>query len=157
MVTALALAAGWIILSSQLGRIAEAAGRNPVRAASMGYRLGSLRLFVALVAGSLAGLAGWLYALQSRVVGQDVLGLDTSLNGLIYALIGGVQLPFVGAALGAAGVGLVSNLAAPNERTSLLTVGLALLLVVYAMPEGLLGLLTRHRFPGQIRPTRKGS
>jgi branched-chain amino acid transport system permease protein len=156
-VTAVALAAGWVILSSQFGRLAEAAGRNPLRIASMGYGLGTLRLFVAMLAGLLAGLAGWMYALQSRVVGQDVLGLETSLNALIYALIGGVQLPFVGAALGAFAVGLVSNLAGPNGQGSMLTVGLGLLLVVYAIPEGLLGLLTRHRYPGtQLRHKRKG-
>jgi branched-subunit amino acid ABC-type transport system permease component len=85
-VTVVALALGWLLLGSQLGRVAEAAGRNPLRTASMGYGLGSLRLFVSVLAGGFAGAAGWIYAVTSRVVGQDVLGLDTSLNGLIYAL-----------------------------------------------------------------------
>jgi branched-chain amino acid transport system permease protein len=84
--TGTAMAVGWLLLSSQLGRLAEAAGRNPLRTASMGYRLGTVRLFVAVLAGGLAGVAGWIHAVQARVVGQSVLGLDTSLNGLIYAL-----------------------------------------------------------------------
>jgi len=141
--TALTLAIGWLVLSSQLGRVAEAAGRNPLRTASMGYRLGRLRLFVAILSGGLAGVAGWIYALQSRVVGQNLLGLDTSLNGLIYALLGGVQQPFVGSVIGAVGVRLVSDLATPNGQASGLTVGLALLLVVYSLPDGVLGLFTR--------------
>jgi branched-chain amino acid transport system permease protein len=74
------------VLSSQAGRVARAVAHNPLRTASMGYRTGDFRVLVALLAGLLAGLAGWMYGLQSRVVGQDVLGLDTSLLAVVYAL-----------------------------------------------------------------------
>jgi branched-chain amino acid transport system permease protein len=135
------LAVGWFVLSSQTGRVASAAGRNPLRIASNGYSLGLLRTLVALLAGVLAGLAGWMYSVQARVIGQDVLGLDVSLNSLTYALIGGVSQPILGSALGTTLAHLVSLVfGRSGSGSSTLLVGLALLLVVYVIPNGVLGL-----------------
>jgi branched-subunit amino acid ABC-type transport system permease component len=135
------LAVGWFVLSSQTGRAAAAAGRNPLRIASNGYSLGALRTLVALLAGVLAGLAGWMYSVQARVIGQDALGLDVSLNSLTYALIGGVSQPILGSALGTSLAHLVSSVfGRSGGGSSSLFVGLGLLVVVYLLPNGVLGL-----------------
>jgi branched-subunit amino acid ABC-type transport system permease component len=135
------LAIGWFVLSSEIGRAAAAAGRSPLRVASNGYSLGMLRTLVALLAGALAGLAGWLYALQARVVGQVVLGLDVSLNALTYALLGGVAQPILGSAIGATLARLGSLVfGRSGGAADTLVVGVGLLLVAYALPNGILGL-----------------
>jgi branched-subunit amino acid ABC-type transport system permease component len=141
LLACVSLAIGWFVLSSQTGRVAAAAGRNPLRVASNGYSLGVLRTLVALLAGVLAGLAGWMYSAQARVIGQDVLGLEVSLNSLTYALIGGVAQPILGSALGTSLAHLVSTLfGRSGSGSSSLLVGVALLVVVYVLPNGVLGL-----------------
>jgi branched-subunit amino acid ABC-type transport system permease component len=143
------LAIGWILLSSQTGRVAAAAGRNPLRVASNGYSLGMLRALVALVAGVLAGLAGWMFSLQARVIGQDVLGLDVSLKALTYALLGGVAQPILGSTLGTTLAYLASSVfGRSGGAANTLYVGLGLLLVVYVLPNGILGLSPRRRGSG---------
>src|SRR5581483_11373647 len=138
--TSVALGVCWLALGSQAGRVAQAGGRNPLRIASLGYRLASYRVLLALLAGGVAGLAGWISALQARVVGQDVLGLDTSLNALTYALVGGVEQPILGSAVGATLVHLANAAGSSAGRPSPLFAGLGLLLVVYVLPKGVLGL-----------------
>jgi len=154
---ALALSVGclgvcWLVLSTQAGRVAQAAGRNPLRMASLGYGLGGLRLLVALAAGLLAGLAGWMYSLQTRIVGQDVLGLDVSLNGLMYALVGGVQQPILGSVLGTSVVRMLGAALPRVGPPSALVAGVGLLVVVYLLPNGILGLRGTPRDTGPGRP-----
>src|SRR5207248_7163368 len=78
----------WYVLSSQFGRVAQAIGRNPTRASAMGYRVSQQRMALTLLAGFLAAIAGWLYALDNSFVSQDLLGLTNCLNGLLYAMVG---------------------------------------------------------------------
>jgi branched-subunit amino acid ABC-type transport system permease component len=143
-VSAACLGVVWRVLGSQAGRVAQAASRNPLRMASLGYSLGALRLLVALSAGLLAGLAGWLYSLQSRLVGADVLGLDVSLNGLMYALVGGVQQPILGSVLGTSIVRLLGALTPRTGPPASFAAGVGLLAVVYVLPDGILGLRFLH-------------
>jgi branched-subunit amino acid ABC-type transport system permease component len=142
----------WLVLGTQAGRVAQAAGRNPLRIATLGYGLGGLRLLVALAAGSLAGLAGWLYSLQTRIVGQDVLGLDVSLNGLMYALVGGVQQPILGSVLGTSIVRALGAAMPQSGPPSSLVAGVGLLVVVYLLPNGILGLRRTPRNDGLAHP-----
>src|SRR5205823_8037995 len=91
--------------------------------------------------GLIAAVAGWLYALDNSFVSQDLLGLSNSLNGLLYALVGGAEHVILGPLLGAAGMRLLTDSLGRLTSQSSLYIGLALLVVVYLMPNGLLGLL----------------
>ncbi|MGH2520600.1 MAG: branched-chain amino acid ABC transporter permease, partial [Chloroflexota bacterium] len=79
------------VMASQSGRAMRAIGRNPVRAAAMGYDVNAYRVVITLFSGVLSALAGWLFALQREFVFPDLLGLNNSLNGLVYALVGGMD------------------------------------------------------------------
>ena len=141
IIVALCLAGCWFALSSQFGRVAQAIGRNPARAAAMGYRVSQHRMALTLLSGFLAAIAGWLYALDNSFVSQDLLGLTNSLNGLLYALVGGAEHVILGPLIGAAGFrGLTDSLGRLTSQSSLY-IGIALLVVVYVMPNGILGLL----------------
>ncbi|MBV8715993.1 MAG: ABC transporter permease [Chloroflexi bacterium] len=135
------VAACWYILSSQFGRVAQAIGRNPARAAAMGYRVSQQRMVLTLLAGFLAAIAGWLYALDNSFVSQDLLGLNNSLNGLLYALVGGAEHVILGPLVGAAGMRYLTDSLGRLTSQSALYIGLALLVVVYLMPNGILGLV----------------
>ena len=152
----------WFILSSQFGRVAQAIGRNPARAAAMGYRVSQHRMALTLLAGFVAAIAGWLYALDNSFVSQDLLGLTNSLNGLLYALIGGAEHVILGPLVGAAGMRDLTDSLGRLTSQSSLYIGLALLIVVYLMPNGILGLLDEavrrvalvrsRRAPGDTTP-----
>jgi branched-chain amino acid transport system permease protein len=136
-------AAAWFVIASQTGKAIQAIGRNPVRASAMGYNVGQYRVVLTLFASVIAGLGGWLYALQTSFVFIDLLGLANSTNGLVYALVGGVDTilgPLVGAAVLRA---LTEQLS--RGTSSQLYVGTVLLLVVYFAPDGLVGLWRRYR------------
>jgi branched-chain amino acid transport system permease protein len=134
--------AAWFVITSQTGRAIQAIGRNPVRASAMGYSVGQYRVALTLFASVIASLGGWLYALQTSFVFIDLLGLNNSTNGLVYALVGGVDTilgPLIGATVLRA---LTEQLS--RGTSSQLYVGIVLLLVVYFLPDGLVGLWRRY-------------
>ena len=128
----------WYLLSSRAGRIMTAIGRNPVRAAAMGYSVNGYRVAVTLYSGAIAASAGWLYALAHAFVFQDLLGLADSVNFVLYSLIGGVET-VLGPLLGTALLRYLGEYLGQQSTQSQLYVGLALLVVVYLLPAGIVG------------------
>jgi ABC-type branched-subunit amino acid transport system permease subunit len=109
----------------------------------MGYRVPRYRVALTIYASLIASLGGWLYALQTSFVFIDLLGVANSTNGLVYALIGGVDT-ILGPLLGAALLRSLTDQLSRAGTQSSLFIGIVLMLVVYLIPEGVLGL--RHRF-----------
>ncbi len=134
------MAASWYLLASRAGRVMTAIGRNPERASAMGYSVRTYRVAITLYSGLMAGSAGWLYALEHAFVFPDLLGVGNSLNSVVYSLIGGVGSVF-GPFLGATGLRYLSEYAGQQTTQSQLYVAVALLIVVYLLPNGVLGSL----------------
>jgi len=151
----LAVAAlSWYLLSSQAGQAMRAIGRNPARAAAMGYNVSAYRFALTLYSGFVASLAGWLYALQAAFVFQDLLGPINSLNGLVYALVGGAD-SVIGPFMGALGLRYLSERLSQQSTQSSLYVGFVLLLVVFFIPDGIAGRwrqLWQRRKAGKAAP-----
>ncbi|MFN8635438.1 MAG: branched-chain amino acid ABC transporter permease [Chloroflexota bacterium] len=143
-VVVLCVLASWFVVSSQAGKAMQAIGRNPARAAAMGYSVSNYRVALTLFASLVASLGGWLYVLQNTFVHQELLGLQSSTNGLVYALVGGVNF-IVGPLVGAVGLRYVNDLLSRGSTQSSLYLGIVLMLVVYLMPDGLLGLWQQCR------------
>lgn len=140
-VTGVCVLASWFILNSQMGKSAQAIGRNAVRASALGYRVSNYRMSVTLLSGFVAATAGWLYALENSFVSQDLLGLSNSLNGILYSLVGGAEHVILGSFVGATAFRFLTDSLGRATSQSSLYIGLALLVVVYLMPNGILGLL----------------
>jgi ABC-type branched-subunit amino acid transport system permease subunit len=140
----------WYVLMSQTGRAIQAIGRNPGRAAAMGYRVPHYRVALTIYASLIASLGGWLYALQTSFVFIDLLGVANSTNGLVYALIGGVDT-ILGPLLGATILRSLTDQLSRAGTQSSLFIGIMLMLVVYLIPEGLLGLWHRYTKPRGVR------
>src|SRR5229473_2812965 len=132
----------WYVLMSQTGKAIQAIGRNPGRAAAMGYRVPHYRVALTIYASLIASLGGWLYALQTSFVFIDLLGVANSTNGLVYALIGGVD-SILGPLLGAAVLRALTDQLSRGSTQSSLYIGIVLMLVVYFMPDGMVGLWRR--------------
>jgi branched-chain amino acid transport system permease protein len=128
----------WYLLSSRAGRVMVAIGRNPVRAAAMGYSVRTYQVAVTLYSGAIAATGGWLYALAHAFVFQELLGLGNSVNAVLYSLIGGVDT-IVGPLLGTAILRFLAEYLGMRTTQSQLDVGLALLVVVYLLPTGVVG------------------
>jgi hypothetical protein len=111
-----------------------------MRAAAMGYNVSQYRMALTLLSGFVAAVAGWLYALDNSFVSQDLLGLGNSLNGLLYALVGGAEHVILGPLIGAVGFRYLTDSLGRLTSQSTLYIGVALMIVVYLMPNGLLGL-----------------
>jgi ABC-type branched-subunit amino acid transport system permease subunit len=75
-------------------------------------------------------------------VHQDLLGLVSSTNGLVYALIGGVNT-ILGPLIGATFLRYLNDVLSRGSTQSSLYIGIVLMLVVYVMPDGVLGLWQR--------------
>jgi len=128
----------WYLLSSRVGHVMVAIGRNPIRAAAMGYSVRAYQVAVTLYSGAMAATGGWLYALAHAFVFEELLGLGNSVNAVLYSLIGGVDT-IVGPLLGTASLRFLAEYLGMQTTQSQLYVGLALLLVVYLLPAGVVG------------------
>lgn len=137
-VTVFWCALSWYLLTARVGRVMIAIGRNPVRAASMGYSVQAYRVWVTLYSGAIAASGGWLYALAHGFVFPDLLGLANSLNAVLYSLVGGVDY-VLGPLLGTAGLRFLTEYLGEQTTQSQIYVGIALLVVVYFLPEGVTG------------------
>src|SRR4029078_10328408 len=89
-------------------------------------------------------LGGWLFALQRAFVFTDLLGLNNSTNGLVYALIGGVHT-IIGPLIGATVLRALTDQLSRGSTQSSLYIGIVLMLVVYFVPDGIVGLWRRVR------------
>jgi branched-chain amino acid transport system permease protein len=132
----------WYVVASQTGRAIQAIGRNPSRAAAMGYSVAQYRVALTIFSSLIASLGGWLFALQRSFVFIDLLGLAYSTNGLVYALVGGVDT-ILGPLLGAAALRALTDQLSRGSTQSSLYIGIVLMLVVYFLPDGMVGLWRR--------------
>ena len=130
----------WYLLSARVGRATIAIGRNPLRAAAMGYPVHAYRVWVTFYSGAIAASGGWLYALAHAFVFPDLLGLANSINAVLYSLIGGVDY-VLGPLLGTAGLRFLAEYLGQQTTQSQVYIGIALLVVVYLLPDGITGRL----------------
>ncbi len=109
---------------------AESIGLNPLVIKTVAFAMSAL----------LAGLAGGLYAPLAGFVTPSSFGFIQSILFVLVVMIGGsgtLAGPIVGAII----VGVLPELLSSLEEYRLLFFGLLLLLVLWAAPEGMVGLL----------------
>lgn len=86
--------------ASRFGRVLRAARDNPARAAALGYHVTAVRLAAYVLAGAVAGLAGWLLAIGAGFVSPATLDWRVAGELLVMVILGGPAAP-EGAAIGA--------------------------------------------------------
>lgn len=90
-----------VVLDSPFGRVIQGIRVNEPRMRSLGYATFRYKLVCFVLAGALAGLAGYLGALQFGVVNPDMLGWHLSGAAMMMVILGGMGT-LAGPALGAA-------------------------------------------------------
>jgi branched-chain amino acid transport system permease protein len=166
-----ALVASFLLLRlfvrSPAGRVWQAIRENERRARMVGYRPFAFKLLAYVISGTVATLAGALYALYVGAVSPPVFSADTTIQLLLMVIIGGAGSLW-GAVLGAAIVrylnhylgvlstsDLVANLPSWLHQTigqPLLIFGVIYLLLIYFFPQGIAGLAQRLDFGRTLVP-----
>jgi branched-chain amino acid transport system permease protein len=129
------------------------AGRDsPLRAGAIGIDVQRIQWAAFAAAGALAGLAGGLFAFSKGSISPDsTMAVSRSIDALVMVLIGGVQT-LSGPVVGAAAFTWLQDAVARNTDYWRALLGAAILAMVLAFPQGIVGAL-RARFS----PTEDGA
>jgi branched-chain amino acid transport system permease protein len=140
----LALFAGVMILlrtimRSPFGHVLSGIRVNEHRMRALGFATFRYKLACFVIAGALAGLAGYLSALQFGVVNPDMLGWHLSGSALLMVILGGMGT-LTGPVLGAAAMMLLELGFQSVTKHWQLLMGGVIVLVALSLPRGLVGL-----------------
>ena len=114
-----------------------------------GYNPTTYKTLVFTVAGALAGISGALYTVQSGIVSPQYMAVPFSIEMVIWVAVGG-RGTLIGAVLGAVLINYAKSLISEQlPETWLFVQGALFLLVVTALPDGLVG-WWRQGGPGHI-------
>lgn len=142
------------LLRTLFGRALLGVRANEHRLRSMGFDTYKLQLAAFTLAGSLAGVAGHMWATTQAFVNPELLGWHRSAEALLMVLLGGLGAlhgPILGA-FAFVGLGEVAHLVTERQR---LVEGLVILAVVLGLPRGLAGLRLPRRVPVPAAPVAK--
>lgn len=128
----------WRVLFSPFGYVLRAGRDSPLRAEAIGIDVRSFQWLAFILAGTLAGLAGAVFAFSKGSISPSVVSIGQSTDGLVMVLLGGVETltgPIVGAAIF---TWLRDTLARETDFWRAV-LGAVILLIVVVFPQGLVG------------------
>lgn len=133
------------LLESSAGRAIVAIRDNPLAAEAMGVNNRQYKSVTFGVSAMYTGLGGAMSALAVQFVAPDSFGMFLSISMLVGIVVGGVGTLY-GALFGAVFILLVPNFAESVSKAAPWTVyGIVLILFVFIMPGGVVGLAKRLR------------
>ena len=125
-----------ILLASPFGRVVVAIRENEHRLRMLGYATFRYKLVCFILAGMLAGLAGWLAAAHDGLVNPEMLSWHQSGQLLMMVILGGMGTP-AGPILGAAALKALELVFQGWTKHWQLLLGLFIVASVLFMPRGL--------------------
>jgi branched-chain amino acid transport system permease protein len=143
-IAALAVAALRIILFSPFGYALRATRDSPLRSEAIGINGKRVQWTAFVIAGTVAGIAGALFAYLKGSVFPDNLGISLSVDALVMVLLGGVET-VSGAVVGAIVYKSLSIWLVSETDLSKLVLGGFIVLIVVAFPKGIVGVLETIR------------
>jgi len=133
-----------VVLRSPFGRALMGVRSNEHRMRSLGYPVYRYKLASFTLAGALAGLAGYLSALQFGFVNPELLSWHQSGNVLLMLILGGVGSLY-GAVVGAFAFVALTEVFQALTRHWQLLLGAAIILLVIFLPGGISSVTGRFR------------
>lgn len=131
-----------MLLESRFGRVLRAARENETRARALGFSPYPYRLLSYVIAGAMGGLAGVLLANSAEFVAPAYLAWQRSGDLLFMVILGGLAGPH-GALVGALAFVLVEEWLSHAMEHWRLVFGPLLVLCVFFLRGGIVGLLRR--------------
>lgn len=129
---------------SPLGYALRGVRDSSLRAEALGMETRRVQWAGFVAASFAAGMAGSLYAFSKGSIAPDVLAVSRSVDGLVMVLLGGVQT-LAGPLVGAASYTWLQDVAARSTEYWHAVLGVAILALVLAFPDGLAGAAARLR------------
>jgi branched-chain amino acid transport system permease protein len=140
----------WWLRRSAFGSILVAARDNEMRTRAFGYSPYAIRLAAFVISGAMAGAMGYLTAAQHGYVAPQMLAWHNSATALVMVLIGGKDTTS-GPAIGAILLLLAEEVLQRATEHWLVGVGLIIVAVVIAAPNGIVPYLARAVTIGRVR------
>jgi len=134
----LCIAGLWHTIHAPFGYTLRAARDSIVRADAIGIDVPRQRWLAFTLAGSLAGLAGGLFAFSKGSIDPSMMSIATSVDFLVMVLMGGIQ-QLAGAPVGALAFHKLKDTLMPMTEHWRLLLGLAIVAIVLVFPKGIVG------------------
>jgi len=152
-IAALAVAALRVAVFSPFGFALRATRDSPLRGEAIGIDGKRIQWTAFVIAGTVAGVAGALFAYLKGSVFPDSLGISLSVDALVMVLLGGVET-VSGAIVGAIVYKALSIWLVSQTDLSKLVLGGFIILIVVIFPKGIVGVMEtmRHRRQASTKP-----
>ena len=129
-----------VLLRSPFGKVILGIRANEQRMRALGYDTYRYKLVAFVIAGTFAGLAGFLYAVQFGFVNPRLMSWQESGQVLVMVILGGMGSQ-LGPAIGAFAIVLLENFLQGFMERWLLLLGIFVVAVGLFLPGGLAGAL----------------
>ena len=140
------------ILFAPFGYALRAARDSPLRCEAIGIEVRRVQWAAFILAGAFAGLAGGLFAFSKGSIAPDsTLAITRSIDGLVMVLLGGVQT-LAGPIVGAAAFTWLQDTIARDTDYWRALLGIAILALVLAFPQGIVGAVRARFGPPEPHP-----
>ena len=132
----------WLFVRSDMGRVLVAIRENEIRCAYLGIPVSRIKILLMIAASAIGAVAGFAYAAFTNVVAPELTGFLLGTELLIWVALGG-RGTLIGPVIGAMGIDLTSSyLSGSLPFYWKLVVGAAFVIVIVALPQGLMPLVT---------------
>ena len=136
-------AAAWVFVRSDAGRVLVAIRENEQRCEYLGIRVARVKILLLSVAAAIAAVAGYGYAGYTVVVAPELAGFVFGTALVIWVALGG-RGTLVGPVVGTVLIDVTSAYLSGNlPFVWTLIVGLAFVIVIVTLPQGLMPLIAR--------------
>jgi branched-chain amino acid transport system permease protein len=132
----------WAVEHSRIGLTFQGIKQASSLAESVGINTTVYKVAAFAIGGFFAGLMGGVYVQYVSAVDPTVFGFLPTIYILIYVIVGG-EGSFIGPAIGATLLTVLPEVARPLKSWMPLLFAAILMLIIFLMPEGLVGLPAR--------------
>lgn len=133
------------------GRAWIAIDLKPELAEAVGVNVFRYRLLAFVIASIVAGYMGSFYAHYIGAVIPEAFDMFTTIYVHVYAILGGLQFPILGPAVGAVIMTLVPEFLRIAEEMEPIITGFIIILLILFLPDGLMSLTgLRKRSPSAV-------
>ena len=153
VVVALGIWVCYLFLKTPLGNSVVAVKEKDIRASFLGYNAFLTRYVAFVVAGTLASVAGGLFAFFQEFVATSAMDLNMSITCVFMAIIGGTG-HFFGPVLGAAFYLVFQDWISSLTKHWWIVMGVLFVLVVLYLQGGLISLFKMERVKSILRKWR---
>jgi len=141
IITAASMLVMYLMVKSPFGSVLQGIRDNDVRSQAIGVNVRLHQLIALVIAGFFAGVAGVLFVVVDNSIFPDMMFWTLSMEVMIMCLLGG-WLTFMGPIVGAGMIVVIRTVVSGYTEYWSLILGVILMIVIFFLPDGVLGYFT---------------